>query len=202
MQITNKSIAGSKVVFESILDEIPGGVSLVVADLDYLTNNANVDKRYLPKGTPVYVDIAARTATVCKSTIALASSSAQAIRVPKLNHFKAAELLNDGVTTATITGITTTEATYDTIAVDAALIYAEGTKYGEGSATGTSTALYLTPNGLTKDDVYMGDGNADVAVVTMGTAREAALSFPVNSLYKVALRGGTTGTGTSLITFV
>lgn len=201
MQITNNTIAGEKVIFDSIIDEIPGGLSLPVADLDYLTHNANVDKRYLPAGTPVYVDLATRTATVCKSTEALASSSARAIRVPKLNHFKVGEYLNDGVTSAEITSITTSVATYDTIAVDADLIYAEGTKYGEGSATGTSTALYLSPNGLTKNSVYLGDGNADVAVVTIGTAREAALSFPVNDLYKISLRGGTAGTGTSLITF-
>jgi len=202
MIITTDTIAGKKVIFDSIIDEIPGGLSVPVADLDYATHNANVDKRYLPAGTPVYVDMAARTATVCKSAIALASSSAQAIRVPKLNHFKVGELLNDGVTSAEITGITTSVATYDTIAVDAALIYAEGTKYGEGSATGTSTALYLSPNGMTKEDCFIGEGNADVAVVTIGSVREAALSFPVNELYKVALRGGTAGTGTSLITFV
>lgn len=200
MQITNKTIAGKKVIFESILDEISGGLSLVVADLDYLTNNANVDKRYLPAGTPVHVDIAARTATVCKSAIALASSSAKAIRVPKNNHFKVDEILNDGVTSATITGITTSEATYDTIAVEADLIYAAGTKYGEGSVTGTSTDLYLSPNGLTKDNIYIGNGNADVAVVTIGSAREDALTYPINALYKVALRGGTSGT--SLITLV
>lgn len=202
MQITNDSIAGKKVIFESILDEIPAGVSLVVADLDYLTHNANVDKRYLPAGTPVYVDIATRTATVCKSAIALATSTGQAIKVPKNNHFKVDEILNDGVTSATITSVTTTQATYDTIAVDATLIATEGTKYGEGSVTGTSAALYLTPNGLTKDTIFIGEGNADVAVVTMGTAREAALTYPINALYKVALRGGTTGTGKSLITLV
>lgn len=189
MNTSTDTFGGKKVIFDSIVDEINGGLSLVVADLDNTTHNANVDKRYLPAGTPVYVDIAARTATVCKSTIALASSSAQAIRVPKLNYFKAAELLNDGVTTATITGITTTEATYDTIAVDAALIYAEGTKYGEGSATGTSTALYLSPNALTKNNIYIGDGNADVAVVTIGSVREAALDFPINALYASSLRG-------------
>lgn len=202
MNITKNTITGKKVIFESILDEVPGGVSLVVADLDYLVHNANVDKRYLPAGTPVYVDIAARTATVCKSTVALTGSAAQAIRVPKLNHFKVAELLNDGVTSAAITSITTTVATYDTIAVDAALIYAEGTKYMEGTASGTDAVPYLSPNGLTKNDVYMEEGNADVGVVTIGTAREAALSFPVNTIYKKSLRGGTEGTGTSLITFV
>lgn len=189
MQITTSSIGGKKVIFDSILDEVVGGVSLVVANLDYLVNNANVDKRFLPAGTPVYVDYAARTATVCKSATALASSSAQAIRVPKNNHFKVDDILNDGVTGATITSITTSVATYDTIAVDAALIYAEGTKYGEGSVTGSSTALKYSPNGLTKDEVYLADGNADVVVVIAGQVREAALTYPLNTLYATALRG-------------
>ena len=189
MQITTSSIGGKKVIFDSILDEVVGGVSLVVANLDYLVNNANVDKRFLPAGTPVYVDYAARTATVCKSATALASSSAQAIRVPKNNHFKVDDILNDGVTGATITSITTSVATYDTIAVDAALIYAEGTKYGEGSVTGSSTALKYSPNGLTKDEIYLADGNADVAVVIAGQVREAALTYPLNTLYATALRG-------------
>lgn len=188
MNIKTDSFGGKKVIFDSIVDEITGGLSLVVADLDNETHNANVDKRYLPAGTPVYIDTIARTATVCKSTVALTGSAAQAIRVPKLNHFKAAEILNDGVTSATITSVTTSVATYDTIAVDAALIYEAGTKYGEGSATGTSTALYLSPNALTKNEIFIGDGNADVAVVTIGSVREAALTFPINTLYAASLR--------------
>lgn len=189
MQIVNTSIPGRKVIFESIIDEIPGGVGLNVTRLDYTTNNANVDKRFLPAGTPVYVDLATRIAEVCKSAIALASSSAQALRVPKNNHFKVGDKINDGVTTSTITGITTTVAGYDTIATSEALIYAEGTKYGEGSTTGTSVALLYEPNGLTKDTVWIGDGNADVAVVTMGAVRADALTFPINTLYSLALKG-------------
>lgn len=188
MQIVTDTIQGKKVIFESIIDEISGGLSLPVATLDYLTHNANVDKRYLPAGTPVYVDYDARTATVAKSTIALTGSTAQAIRVPKNNHFKVDDILNDGVTGATITGITTTVASYDTIAVDAALIYAAGTKYAQGSATGESTALTVTPNGLTKTEVYLADGNADVSVVTMGAVREDALTYPLPTAYATALR--------------
>ena len=189
MQITTSTFGGKKVIFDSIIDEVVGGVSLNVTNLDYLTNNANVDKRYLPAGTPVYVDYTTRVAYVCKSTIALASSSNKAIRVPKNHHFKVDDILNDGVTSATITGITTSVATYDTIAVDAALLYAENTKYGEGSVTGSSTALKYSPNGLTKNDVYLADGNADVAVVIAGQVREAALTYPINTLYATALRG-------------
>jgi hypothetical protein len=202
MQITKSSLPGAKVVFESILDEVPGGVSLKVDRLDYLTVNSNVDKRFLPAGTPVYVDLSARTADVCKSATALTGSTAQAIRVAKNNHYKVGDLINDGVTSSAITSITTTVAGYDTIATSEALIYAEGTKYGEGSVSGASVALLYTPNGMTKDVVWLGDGNADAAIVKMGTVRADALTFPINSLYAVALRGGTAGTGTSLITLV
>jgi|SRR5665647_558579 len=201
MTITSKSFGGKKVIFESIIDEVIGGVSLKTARLDSLTVNTNVDKRELPAGTPVYIDRAARTADVCKSVIALLGTTAQAIKVPKNNHFKVGDFLNDGVKSSAITGITTTDASFDTLATAEALVYAEGTKYGEGSVSGTSAVLLFTPNGVTKDNCWIGDGNADVGVVTMGSVRESALTFPVNALYKVALRGGASGTGTSLITF-
>lgn len=197
MQIVKSSLPGSRVVFESILDEIPGGVSIKVARLDNLTVNANVDKRFLPAGTPVYVDLAARTADICKSAAGLAGTTAQAIRVTKNSHYKVGELINDGVTSAVISSIDTTAAGYDVINTAAALIYAEGTKYGEGSASGTSAALLFTPNGLTKDVVWMGDGNADGAIVTIGSVRADALVYPINALYAAALRGSK-----SLITLV
>ena len=189
MQIVTNTIAGKKVVFESILDEIPGGVSIPVTRLDNETHNSNVDKRFLPPGTPVYVDLSTRIGQVCKSSTALASSTSTAIRVAKLNHWKVADILNDGVTSAAISSITTSESSYDTLNVAAALIYAAGTKYNQGSATGTSAALLHTPNGLTKTEIWIYDGNADVAVVTNGTVREDALSFPITALYATALRG-------------
>lgn len=189
MQIISDSIEGKKVIFESIIDEIPGGVSLYVANLDYTTHNANVDKRFLPAGTPVYVDLSTRVAYVSKSSTAITGSSARSIKVAKNNHWKVDDILNDGVTGATITAITTTNASYDTITVNADLIYAAGTEYCQGSATGASTALLYTPNGLTKDQVWIFDGNADVAVVTIGSVREDALTFPINALLAAALRG-------------
>lgn len=204
MQVTSSSITGAKVIFESILDEIPGGVSLPVADLDNTKVDATlgVDKRWLKAGAPVYVDIAARTATLCKSALGITGGGATTPRVSKNNHFKVGEYLNDGVTSSLISAIDVTNAGYDIITVGEALLYAAGTKYCEGSASGTSTALQFTPNGVTKDDVYIADGNADVAVVTMGTVREDALTYPINALYAIALRGGTAGTGRSLITLV
>lgn len=201
MQIVNTSIPGGKVIFESILDEIPGGVSLDVTRLDNLTLNANVDKRYLPAGTPVYVNIATRVAEVCKSVIAT-GGTAQAIQVPKNHHYKVGDFLNDGITSSEISTIDETNVGYSILNTAEALVYAVNTKYGQGTVSGASVVLAYTPNGMTKDTIFVGDGNADVAIVKMGTVRADALTFPINALYAVALRGGTAGTGTSLITLV
>lgn len=188
MQIVKTSLAGGKVIFESILDEIPGGVSLDVTRLDNLTLNANVDKRFLPAGTPVYVNLTSRVAEVCKSAIATGGTTS-AIQVPKNHHFKVGDFLNDGTTSSAISTIDETNAGYSILNTAEGLTYSVNTKYGQGTVSGTSKVLAYTPNGMTKDTIWLGDGNADVAVVTMGTVREDALTFPVNALYKAALRG-------------
>jgi len=204
MNITTDSIARKPVIFESILDEVPGGASLeVVSRLDYTTHNTNVDKRYLKAGAPVYFTESTRIAQVCKSALAIDGGSATGLFVGKNHHFAVGEFINDGVTTGLISAIdTTTSDDYDIITVNTDLLYAEDTKYGQGTVTGASTALLYSPNGLTRDDAFIGDGNADVAIVKMGTAREDALTYPINALYKIALRGGAAGAGTSLITLV
>jgi hypothetical protein len=200
VNITTDSISGKPVIFESILEEVPGGASLeVVARLDYTDSK----KKYLKAGAPVYVDLSTRIAKVCKSALGIDGGTSTNIRVGKYHHFLVGDFFNDGVTTGLISAIDKTGSTaYDTVTVNTALIYADGTKYGEGTVTGSSVALAYTPNGVTRDDAYIADGNANVAVVKMGTIREDALTYPINALYAKALRGGTAGTGTSLITLV
>lgn len=195
MQITSDSVAGRVVVFDSILDEVPGGVGLNVARLDY----ERAGKEYIQAGTPVYVDYAARTAEVCKSALAIDGGGSTTPRISKNNHFLVGDIMNDGTTGAKITAIDRdTSDDYDTVTVNTALTYAAGTKYLEGSATGSSTALMYTPNGLVKSISRIKEGNAEVAVVIMGSVREDALTYPMPTLYKTALRSAT---GKSLITF-
>lgn len=200
MQITSDSIGGRLVVFDSILDEVPGGAGLNVTRLDNQKHTTDVDKRYLKAGCPVYYLESSRVAEVCKSAVAIDGGSGTSLRVAKDHHFKVGEFMNDGTTSALISAIDETEADYDTITVNTALTYAEDTKYAEGTVSGSSTALKYTPNGVTKSDVYIYDGNADVAVVTMGVVREDSLTYVIPDAYKVALRGGTSGTGKSVIT--
>lgn len=199
MQITNSSISGKKVVFESILDTIPGGVSLAVTRLDYLTSG----KEYLKAGAPVYVDIATRVAQVCKSTKSVTGSTATSLTVLKGHHFKVGDSITDGAFSRIISAIAAS-GNYDVITAPSGLVPAVGTVYNEATAGAASafSAYAYVPNGLTRDDVYIKDGNADVAVVKMGTVRADALDYPLSAADKIALRGGAAGTGTSLITVV
>lgn len=196
MQITNGSIAGKYVVFDSILDEIPGGAGLNVTRLDYTTSG----KEYIEPGTPVYYDPATRIAEVCKSAQGVDGGTTTAVRVTKKHHFKVGDYLNDDTNGAYITAINTTNSAYDVISVNTALTNGASVKYQEGTVSGTSVVLKYTPNGLVKSQIYIKDGNADASIVTMGTARESALPYPLTATYKKALRGGTAATGTSLIT--
>jgi hypothetical protein len=159
-----------------------------------------VGNEYIAAGTPVYVDPTARTAEICKSVLGIDGGGSTTPRVTKGHHFKVGDILNDGTTGAYITTITQSATGYDVFTVNTAVQYSGSIQYIEGSATGSSTALKYTPNGVIKSPTRIYEGNADVPVVTIGTLRSAALTYPIPSLYAIPLRGGTAGTGKSLIT--
>jgi len=200
MNITKTSIPGRNVVWESILDEVPGGVSVDVTRLDYTADG----KEYLPAGTPVYVDLSTRVAEVCKSASAAASGTATTVILPKQHHFKVGDSITDFAYCCIISDITEGDDT-DTLTVPSGLITASGTVYGEAASAATgayASSLRYTPNGMLKDKIRIAEGNADGAVGKIGSAREDALTFPIPDTYQIALRGGSSGTGTSLITLV
>ena len=198
MQIVNSEpFGGGAVVWDLILEEIPGGAGLNVTRLDY----TNPLKKYIPAGTPVYFDPATRIAEVVKTATAIDGGGSTTPRVQKTHHFKVGDILNDGTVGATVTGVNTTSSEdYDILTVNTALTVTAGTKYAQGAATGSSTTQYFTANGLVKSPTNIEEGNADVPVVVIGTVREAALTYPLPDAMKIALRGGTAGTGKSLIT--
>jgi hypothetical protein len=197
MQITTDSFGGRLVIWDSIIDEIPGGAGLNVTRLDYTKHNANVDKRYIQAGTPVYFDASTRIAEVCKSALVIDGGGATTPRVGKNHHFKVGDFVNDGTTSVLITAIDESAAAYDVLTVHAAITYAAATKYAEGAASGTTAVVKYTPNGVIKSPTWINDGNADVPVVTIGTLREADLTYPLTDAYKIALRGGASQTTSS-----
>ena len=128
------------------------------------------------------------------------------------HHFKVGDSITDFVNNRIISAITASGTGYEVITVPSGLKYGSGQTYGE-AVTGAASTYYApsvsaanceryVPNGMLKDKVRIAEGNADAAIVKMGTAREDALFFPIPDTYQKALRGGTTAEGTSLITLV
>lgn len=198
MQITTESITGKKVKFESILDEIPGGVSLEVATrLDYTSTS----KKYLKAGAPVYVDLSTRIAELCKTTKSEVAIDATHLYVKRDHHFLVGDSITDMAFCRIISAISASGTTHDVITVPSGLVITAGTKYAEataGQASAFSDSLAYKPNGMTKDDVYITNGNANVAIVKMGTVREDALDYPLPTVMKDYLRA-VSGTGDCLI---
>lgn len=207
MNIVTDSITGKKVIFENILEEIPGGVSLeVVTRLDYTATA----KKYLKAGAPVYVDLSTRIAELVKTTKSAVAIDATHLFVAAGHHFKVGDSITDYAFNRIISAISASGTTHDVITVPSGLVITAGTVYGQAyagaasayAASAATQACLYTANGLIKDDVHIAFGNADVAVVKMGTVREDALDYPLSTTDKIALNGGTAGTGTSKITMV
>ena len=137
---------------------------------------------------------------LCKTALVIDGGSTSAPRVGKDNHFKVGDIIGDATTAQVILSIVTTNDDYDTLTLGSTIATAAtaDTKLFQGTVSGSSAVLAYTPNGVLKNDVYIGEGNADGGIVTIGNVRESALSYPMPTLFKTALRAAT---GTSLITF-
>lgn len=115
MHITTETIARRKVIFDSILEDIPGGVGL---DKSRLTTGLEE----VAAGT--LVNVTNRVAEVVKTAICVANSAdATHIRVAKNHLFKVGESLTDGFAVAAITDVdTTTSTAYDILTLGASLV--------------------------------------------------------------------------------
>lgn len=127
MNISSSSIAGRNVVFDSILEDLPGGVSLDKSRL--LSTQTEVKAGTL-------VNVAARVAEVVKTAICVAASAdGDNVRVAKGHLFKAGESITDGYVVSAISSITTSNADYDILVVATTLVnYAEGVVLVEATA--------------------------------------------------------------------
>lgn len=189
MQFTSETISGRDVVFDLVLEDIPGGASLD-------TTRIPADTEWIEAGTPIYYVASTRVAEVVKTAkiYAEASGAASTPKIVKGSLFKAGDYITDGTINWVISSIVATGASYDTFtlggslvttAVDTVLIQ------GTSAASGTTTAYY-TPNAFVKDWVCVGDGtalydNADASLVVRGAVREGSLPFPLTSTFKTAL---------------
>lgn len=154
MNITEETIEGRNVVFDSILEDIPGGVSL---DKTRVPSTL----KYLKAGTLLNVNKSTRVAEFLKTAKCVdASADGDNPRVAKGHLFAAGDYVTDGYVVAEISSITTSNDDYDILVVGTTLVnFAEDVVLVE-SANGKSA------------------GNFAAATVTIATGKTITVKDP------------------------
>ena len=181
MHITTETIATRKVIFDSILEDIPGGVGL---DKSRLTTGLE----QVEAGT--LVNVTNRVAEVVKTAICVANSAdATHIRVAKNHLFKAGESITDGFAVAAISSIdTTTSTAYDILTLGASLVsYAANAvliEVNTGAAMGvyaSATVTIATGKTITIKDYSYATVGCDVSI-SSASDDNLAVTFSGNTL--------------------
>lgn len=185
LEISKDTDTAGKVIFDSILEDWPGGAVLYRSRLKTGTTEIGA-------GTLLYINDG--VAQIVKTAAAITGGSATAIRVGKNHQFKVDEfiMLTSGAKAQKITSITTTEATYDTIAIGTSLGSTPGTGDILVEATaetqGTDSAQKYVANAVLRDTVNVERANPTCSGVVRGSVREDAVPYSVHALDKTALK--------------
>ncbi len=184
LAIISSTEIGAGVVFDKVLEDIPGGA--IVSRTRLRTDAFSI----LPAGTPLYVLNGA--AEIVKTALVITGGNATAVRVNKNHHFKVGDvvMLAAGSNSTAITAINTTNADYDvlTIATLGSTPAADDVLIEASAVSTGSSAHKYTPNALNKVAVDISRPNPSVSGVVRATVRLAALAFPLHADHKTALK--------------
>lgn len=192
MNITSETIEARNVVFDSVLEDIPGGVSL---DKTRVPSTL----KYMKAGTLLNVNKSTRVAEFIKTAKCVADSAdGDNVRVEKGHLFAAGDYVTDGYVVAAITSITTTEDDYDILVVASTLVnYATGVVLVE-SASGknltkgaTVTITMATDKTITVTDP---SGKAAGLKVDVKSAADDNLAVAFSGMTLTIQMANTTGT--------
>jgi hypothetical protein len=191
MGISRKLNTGTIPVWQRVEELAQGGFLLDITG--YASFDASGNQLYIPAGTPMVFDEAARTAKALKVGVfaANATNTATDYQVSKGHQYKVGDYFSalPGAKAYAITAIDTSNANYDTISVGTTL----GTAVTTGqfnfasSTTGASNSSYGGVNGVLYDDAKIEAGKP-VSIVIRGTAyaRRVPYSTGLDAALKTA----------------
>ncbi len=196
LQIRRNSETQYLPIFESVIEEIPGGGIVAIADIPTAVE-------ILDRG--IVVGVASDGIYhVVKTAEVYADSDGTAIQVvPDIHNFKVGDYLanENGGNSVLITAIDTdTNAAYDTITVANALTVTDDDVLYQSTSAGASAAAKAykyTPVGITKNQMELtkytsGTGstrqeNISSAIVTRGTVNESIMPYKTTAAMKTSL---------------
>ncbi len=192
MNITSETLGGRNVIFDYVLEDIPGGLSL---DKTRIPSTL----KYLGAGTLLNVNKSTRVAEFVKTAKCVADSAdGDNVRVEKGHLFEAGDYVTDGYVVAAITSITTTEDDYDTLVVATTLVnYAAGVvlvESAEGKAVGTGATVTVTIATGKTITVTDPSGKAAGLVVAIASAADDNLAVSFSGMTLSIALADTTAT--------
>lgn len=195
MQITSDSFGGRNVVFDYILEDLPGGVSLDKTRLKTGTTE-------IEAGTPVNVVKSTRVAEIVKSSTVITGSGAAAVRVATDHQWIAGEYVTDGLVCQTISSITA-GATYDTLNLGGSLIkYAANDIIYEPATTYVKKGVVARVEGVSGHylDIYDPTGGLEGMKVVLARAGgdTLAVTFATGTI-TISLANTTAGKNTAAL---
>lgn len=192
MNITSETLGGRNVIFDYVLEDIPGGLSLDKTRIPSAL-------KYMAAGTLLNVNKSTRVAEIIKTAVCVADSAdGDNVRVAKGHLFAAGDYVTDGYVVAAITSITTTEDDYDILVVATTLVnYATGVVLAEsavGKVAGTGatvTVTIATGKTITVTDL---SGKAAGLVVAIASAANDNLAVSFSGMTLSIALANTTAT--------
>lgn len=160
----------------------------------YVLDTTNLDLySYIPSFTPIYANLANKTAQVVRNAKVVVEASATdvAIKVAKGSLFVIGMFIGNGSKGGTVTAVNKTNADYDTITVDTTLgvKLAVGTVLFEATAAGGTTQKNIANSALYgRWQVIAGPNNISL-LRTAAEIEPSKLTIPFSSNDKAALSG-------------
>jgi len=162
LQIVRETGTVDPPVFQKILEDIEGGVTIA-------TDNLPTDLVYLKAGVPLVAGTTSGVYRVCKRALSNSTQASTTLLLVKPGHaFKAGDFLNKELSGAasvsTILSITHTSATTDSILVGAAMVLATNTVLYQTSAA-NATTYAGSPTAILRDTIRIHDNSAAVTTL-------------------------------------
>lgn len=166
MQITTDTINARNQVFDYILEDIPGGVSLD-------TTRLNATCKVLKAGTPVAVNKTTRVAEIVKTGTVVTGGSASIIYLNDDHHFAVGDYITDGAVSQTISSIVASGDNDYMVLGGNLLTYAAGTVIAEAESTSNFAYPVAASLGL--------GGDGGTLNFYSGNKYNAGLKFSINT---------------------
>jgi len=168
-------------IFLKVLEDIPGGITLVSADLKTATEELKAGSLIGEDGNTAGLYHLCKTAEVYEAVTAGATS----VKVEKEHEFKVGDFITNGQVSTAITAINTDEAAYDTLTLTATLdavevIPVDSVLYqGSSETSNVAVASLATLEDTAEDYIVISNprGNTNDVIVTISQAGDDNLAI-------------------------